>query len=207
MTGRLRCWAIVLGGATLVGCGQPVRNGFVSVHPVALHKSAGRTERIWEAVEGTLRQHRFQLDRVDRRAGVVTTLPVTSQYFFEFWRHDVATRYDFWEATINPIRRWVEVRLRQEGHQGTAMLEVVVHKERLSSPDRQFNSTGAAYQYFGDRLPSTTGLVRVTQEDDRWLDMGRDPAVENLLLRAILKRAGVSVVAEATSSPGSQVPD
>ena len=68
-------------------------------------------------------------------------------------------------------------------------LEVAVHKQRFSSPDRQFNSTGAAYQYFGDSLPATTGEPRVTAADDRWLDLGRDPAMEDRLLQAILERA------------------
>ena len=118
-------------------------------------------------------------------------MPETSQHFFEFWRHDVETRRDSWEASLNPIRRWVEVTVARGNDETWAGLSVVVHKERLSSPDRQFNSTGAAYQYFGDNLPSTTGLARVTAEDDRWLDLGRDPAMEDYLLRIILGGAGI----------------
>ena len=118
-------------------------------------------------------------------------MPETSQHFFEFWRHDVETGHDSWEASLNPIRRWVEVAVTRGNDQTWAELSVVVHKERLSSPDRQFNSTGAAYQYFGDNLPSTTGLARVTAEDDRWLDVGRDPAMEDHLLRVILGGAGI----------------
>jgi len=79
----------------------------------------------------------------------------------------------------------------------------VVHKERLSSPDRQFNSSGAAYQYFGDSLPSTTGLARISEKDDRWLDCGRDPAMEDYLLRAILKRCPAQVAPTTETSPGS----
>jgi hypothetical protein len=85
------------------------------------------------------------------------------------------------------MRRWVEVSLTRTDDGTWTQLAVVVHKERLSSPDRQFNSSGAAYQYFGESLPSTTGQSRVTAKDDRWLDCGRDPAMEDYLLRAILK--------------------
>ena len=67
-------------------------------------------------------------------------------------------------------------------------LAVVVHKERFSSPDRQFNSSGAAYQYFGEGLPSTTGKSWVTAKEDHWLDCGRDPAMEDYILRRILQR-------------------
>ena len=76
---------------------------------------------------------------------------------------------------------------------------MVVHKERLSSPDRQFNSTGAVYQYFGESLPSTTGLERVTAEHDTWLDIGRDLAMEEYLLRGLLQRAGMEPASEHRS--------
>ena len=78
-------------------------------------------------------------------------------------------------------------------------ISVIVHKERLSSPDRQFNSTGAAYQYFGDRLPSTQGLVRVTPEQDVWLDVGKDPAMEEHLLRGIMESAGIDTEPQSPS--------
>ncbi len=118
-------------------------------------------------------------------------MPEGSQHFFEVWRRDVNTRADFWEATFNPMRRWVEVKLTETN--GTASdLTVVVHKERLSSLDRQFNSSGSAYKFFGENLPSTTGKEKVTAEDDRWIDRGRDPAMEQYFADAILKRASNS---------------
>lgn len=147
------------------------------------------TDCLWESIQETLRRGGYRLDRVDREAGIVTTLPESSQHFFEVWRRDVNTRADFWEATFNPIRRWVEVQMT--GTEGSGEIAVTVHKERLSSLDRQFNNTGAAYQYFGENLPSTTGKEKVTADDDRWVDRGRDPAMEQYFLAAILKRAGV----------------
>lgn len=171
------------------GCAAPQRGDYVATREVFIARQSDQADQLWEAIHDVLRRHGFTLDRVDRRAGVVTTLPETSQQFFEFWRHDVDTWRDAWEATLNPIRRWVEVTLAREGDQTWGELAVVVHKERLSSPDRQFNSTGAAYQYFGDSLPSTTGLARATADYDRWLDLGRDPAMEDYLIEAILTRA------------------
>ena len=184
---------IALVGVALVGCAGPQQPDYVSSRQLSVAKPSDQADQLWEAVQETLRRHCFQLDRVDHRAGAITTLPEISRHFFEMWRHDVETRDDFWEATLNPIRRWVEVTLSREDQQSWGKLSVAVHKERLSSPDRQFNSTGAAYQYFGDSLPSTTGLIRVTKGHDRWLDLGRDPAMEDYLLRAILSRAGIAV--------------
>lgn len=170
------------------GCLGPQRSDYRSTRTLDSSSSADDKGRVLLAIQDTLRRCNYRLDRVDLREGLVTTLPETSKHFFEFWRHDVDTRHDFWEATLNPIRRWVEVRLSNDAKADSQVLAVVVHKERLSAPDRQFNSTGAAYQFFGESLPSTTGLDRVTRADDRWLDVGRDPAMEDYLLRRILDR-------------------
>jgi hypothetical protein len=183
----------VLFSMVMLGCATSGPRDYVSSRQVSVPSHSDQADRLWEAAQETLRHHRFQLDRVDRRRGVVTTMPVVSKHFFELWRHDVETWPDFWEATLNPIRRWIEVTLAPDSDQAWTELSVTVHKERLSSPDRQFNSTGAAYQFFGDSLPSTTGLMRVTQEDDRWLHLGRDRAMEDYLLRAILSRARIEV--------------
>ena len=80
---------------------------------------------------------------------------------------------------------------------------VISEVKRPGGPDRQFNSTGAVYQYFGDSLPSTTGLSRVTEKDDHWLDCGRDPAMEDYLLRAILKRCPAQIASTAEAPSGS----
>jgi hypothetical protein len=159
---------------------------------LSVAESPDRADHLWRAVEETLRRHRFRLDRVDRGGGVITTLPETSQSFFEVWRRDVCTTRDWFEASLCPIRRWAEVRFHAGDDGRWNQIEVVVHKERLSTPDRQFNNAGAAYAYFGESLPSTTGAVRVTQEDMRWMDLGRDPAMEDRLLRLILEGAAAA---------------
>ncbi len=148
---------------------------------------------LWDAVLDTLREHRFKLDRVERRTGLATTLPTTSKQFFEFWRQDVATTHDAWESTLNPIRRWVKVTFESDQSLANKRLSVEVHKQRFSSPDRQFNSSGGAYEFFGASLPSTTGIARITAAHNRWIDMGRDPAMEDYLLRKILNRAGIDM--------------
>ncbi len=198
MTSCCRCILIItLLGVVPGGCLGPRRSDYVSSRKIAVTEPSDEADALWEAAQDALRRHRFRLDRVDRRQGVITTMPETSQHFFEVWRHDVDTKPDLWEAILNPIRRRVEVRV-ESGEEGTwTEVACAVRKERFSSPDRQFNSTGAAYQYFSDQLPSTTGLVRVTAEHDRWLDIGRDPAMEDYLLRTILQRAGT----ETTATP------
>lgn len=174
----------------VAGCSTSRRTELVSERNITMPARSADADRLWDAVCDTLREHRYRLDRVDRNTGVVTTLPVISAHVLEFWRKDVATRHDLWESTLNPIRRWAEVTVSAAGDETWAGVSIRVHKERLSSPDRQFNSTGAAYQYFGNQLPSTMGLARITEGHDQWLSIGRDGAMEDYLLGVIFERAG-----------------
>jgi hypothetical protein len=176
--------------AVCLGCQPRPPVTYQSRQQLDIKPDLPSTVQIWEAAKDTLRSHSFPLDRVDRRAGVITTRPEISKQYFEFWRKDVATWRGAWEATLNPIRRWVEVRITPASSGETVKVTVAVYKQRLSAPDRQFNSSGAAYQFFGDELPSTTGAPSVTEEDERWIDRGRDHAMEDLLLEEILRKAG-----------------
>jgi hypothetical protein len=188
---RLILAGVIGSAAAAAGCSAPRRSLGVSTLTVDAELPI-ELDLLFDSARETLRRSRFTLDRVDRRDRIVTTLPVTSQSMFEPWRHDVDTARDLWESTLNPIRRWAEVHLRSESDGAAVTLDVIVHKERLSSPDRQFNSSGAAYQFFGDRLPSTEGLTNVAPEHDRWMDIGRDPAMESYLLTEILEGAGMT---------------
>lgn len=172
------------------GCLGPKHATYESARTVSVNESAPEADALWEAIQETLRRHRYRLDRIDRSAGVITTFPVGSEHFFEFWRHDVDTRADFIEATLNPVRRWVEITLSPAADDASRQLQVQVHKQRLSAPDRQFTSSAAAYQFFAASLPTTTGEM-TADTGEVWLDLGRDPAMENRLLSAILKRAGL----------------
>lgn len=177
----------------VVGCQSPRVDGRRSpsdrppseATPATVSQGVVASDASWEAIKSALRDARFRLDRVDRASGVITTSPMSSQHFFEFWRHDVDTFHDWIDATINPLRRRVTVTLASEGAEQTATLTVEVRKERLSAPDRQFNSSGAAYEFFGSRLPSTTGKPKISASDETWVDAGRDSAMEAWLLKTM----------------------
>lgn len=176
--------------ATQYGCVQTPGVRLESTQKLAVTDPSEQADRLWNAAIDTLRQRRFVLDRVDRSAGVITTLPETSQHLTEPWRKDVYTWRDLAESTLNPLRRWVEVRFAMD--EGTwHAIEVIVHKERLSAPDRQFNNSGAAYAFFGYSLPSTTGLAKITPAQESWVNIGRDEHGEAHLLSAILACAGL----------------
>ncbi len=189
---RWTCSVITLACLCGLGSGCATNRDRVlnSSHHWPVAESLDTQDRLWAAAKETIRRLGYRLDRVDRRAGVISTLPEMSQQLFEFWRHDVDTPQDLWESAFNPIRRRVDIAMRTSlDEPGQMTLEVIVTKQRISSLDRQFNSTIAAYQFFGSGLPATTGQQQSTQVVDKWIDMGRDPAMEDYLLRQILQRA------------------
>ncbi len=179
-----------------LGCLGPRRDDYRSTQPINIANRSDDADRLWSSVRDTLREHRFRLDRVDRRAGVVTTFANTSQQFFEWWRHDVDSWPDYWDATLNPVARRVEVTIAGQDDAATWRdVSVVVYKERFSAPDRQFNSSTASFDFFSYKLPSTTGIEVISPDDETWIPQGRDAAMEERLLLSILDGAKISVAA------------
>ncbi len=193
---KRRCTRLLLPLVALIGCGCRSAGPATgpSTRSILVADRSARGDALWEVTKDVLRGHGYRIDRVDRRAGVITTWPCTSQQVFEFWRNDVCTTADQWEATINPIRRWIEVRFTKDDAGAWRSVSVIAHKERFSSPDRQFNSTGAAYQVFGNQLPVAGGAANASPDDDRWLDVGRDRVMERCIAQRIMDRAGLTDV-------------
>ncbi len=70
--------------ATTTGCLGPRRSDYVVSHAVSIEDPSQQADEVWTAIEEALRRSRFRLDRTDRRAGVMTSFPETSQHFFDF---------------------------------------------------------------------------------------------------------------------------
>ncbi len=172
-------------GVMCAGCAQPAREGDPIRQVVATPTDEDR-DALWSAAEDVLRENRFDIALVDRREGTISTKPTTSEHFFEFWRHDVATPYDFLEASLRTVRRSAVVKI--EGTEGQTELTVKVERERFATPERQFNNSVAAFQMFREELPAEQTGRALTPADDYWIDAGRDLAMEQYLLNRIVKR-------------------
>lgn len=206
---RMRATLFVTGVFLLAvagACQRPVADSG-PVRTTVLLESPESYDAIWSSLREALHDEGFRLALVDRFNGRVTTEPVVSQHFFEFWRRDVATPEDWCQATLNPIRRRVEVILPPpaDGAQEVE-LQVTVHKERLFSPERQFNESGAFFQFFGYALPSVAGGGELHPKTDRWIPVGEDAAMAQVYLAAILKRASVVPASPSvTQNPSADV--
>ena len=106
-------------------------------------------EAVWQASRQTLRRYHFELDRQDRRDGVITTEPLTGMHFFEFWRKDAARPADFGESTIQTIYRTATVTIKPvEPGAGTYKARVDVLLHRSDKPTGHVTSTSEAFSLF-----------------------------------------------------------
>ena len=181
---------ILLVVCATTGCHRPVAPIEPTTQRVLLVDDT-QMDRLWDAARQVLLNHRFELDRVDRRRGLISTLPVTSQGCLEFWRHDVDTAYDLLEATLRTVRRSAVVQVDRQAGATVAEVTVTVRRETFATPERQFNNSASSLRIFGDSLPGVQGERLLTREDDYWIDGGRDGAMERRLLERILLRAAL----------------
>ena len=177
----------VIGFVSFAGCHRPAAP-LDPTQGTVLATNDDDFHRLWEACQAVLRRHRFEIDRKDLRAGLITTFPQTSQHFLEFWRHDVDTPYDLAESSVSTVRRSVTIQISKPQDEGEYTIDVAVNKERLHAVERQINSTAAALRVFSADLPTTAGRKFDPATDMTWTPEGRDAAMEKRLLEVIRKR-------------------
>lgn len=182
---------------TFIGLGVLLSGGLGCQRPAdPVHQTAALVtisdaqefDRLWDNTVDVLRRYHFIPDRQDRSAGVLTTHPVTSAHWFEIWRQDVTTKYAFAESNLANVRRSAEISFDATEVQDEYVLAVRVDVERLSSPERQVNSSAGAYQMFGTTLPLVGGQSLRGNSPDRWLPEGRDASLESTILARIIDR-------------------
>jgi len=145
----------------------------------------------------------FEVERPPRSAERIDTLPLTSSHFTEFWRPDVRTHQGRVESSIHTVQRTITVYMRKAGGSpdqeqaaagasespGPLAIEVVVRKERLAMPTG-IDATGASdmYSVFSGRITALEDYEEKYGVGTRWVDYGRDEALEQYVLKRILKR-------------------
>lgn len=146
----------------------------------------------------------FEVERPPRSAERIDTVPLTSSHFTEFWRPDVRTHQDRVESALHTMQRTVTVYMRKavgspdeerspaagaSESPGGLAIEVVVRKERLSMPTG-IDATGVSemYSVFSGRVKTLEDYEERYGVGTRWVDYGRDEALEQYVLKRILNR-------------------
>jgi hypothetical protein len=148
---------------------------------------------VWDAATQVLWEYRFQIDRSDRRAGVLATAPMTGRYLCEFWRDDAVTAYDVWEGTFQTLYRQVTVTVtKAEGLTTTQpiagyLVAVKVKVTRSDKAQPEVTSASEAYDLFlnpGSVYSETGQAVRKPVVASH-VPLGDDPQLEQAITKKI----------------------
>ncbi len=141
---------------------------------------------VWDEVLDVLREHYFEPDFQNRRAGIILSHPEVSQQPFEFWRADARGWCQWAESALHTVRRQVEIQfVPADDHYD---LDVLVHVQRKSQLERQVTTASGTLTIFRDNVPLYTGQRLKEGDGVHWVDLGRDERLERYLLERIIRR-------------------
>jgi len=175
-----RVIAILVLAAMLQGCSGTPRARVAN--PVTLPCDV---DEVWLAGQADLKGRGFALEKVDRRHGIIETLPRTSSQWYEFWARDVVTAEGRAEASLHTIRRFVRLEL-SVGGADRCDLGCCAQVERFVAGSAAMSGSVRANSVLGSVAGRMPGL-----KDDRrrrggqWVSLGRDAALEQDVLQSI----------------------
>ncbi|MGD0541502.1 MAG: hypothetical protein ABSB33_08285 [Tepidisphaeraceae bacterium] len=154
--------------------------------PAVASASSVDYQRLWAACGQTLRDDQFEIEQEDYREGVLTTWPMVSMQFFEFWRSDAGTLHGVMLDSLQTIRRSVRFELSR-GPDGSYVARPKVLIEQSSHPERRLSSVS---QYAGAFTVTAEAPTRITEEgatvpNRYWYVLGRDEAMEKELADSV----------------------
>ena len=125
--------------------------------------------------------------------GRIETVPQVGATWLEPQRRDSVGNFNRWESTFQTIRRRAVVRVVPDA--AGYLVEVIVEKELEDLPQPENATAGAATFRNDGSLPSRRlEQVGRTQASPRWIQLGRDPPLEQRMLADIHARlSGVNV--------------
>jgi len=190
---RTALCVLIVAALSLPGCVGP--NASPTPAQMICGDGMTRAEVVQAAGEVLTRMH-FAIEKLDAEQGLVRTRPLRGAQFFEFWRSDNASVYDWAEANLQSVRRSVELRVRPEDANTPGLcVECTVSVQRLSLPPNEVAGTSEAYRIHSASMP-TLQRIEVSPQQQRamtWIDLGQDPDLAARILARVerrLKRPG-----------------
>jgi hypothetical protein len=197
----MRKIAIILSAGIWLACTAGCEPGYT--HKLVPDQKLTPVERnyqaVWDAACRVLDDYYFKLDRQDRRAGVITTYPLTGKQWFEFWRKDAVGDEELLENALHTIYRVVKVRITPTADDASrfiASVEVEVFRSNRANPSEGSFSAAlsmiAGANYSERNMPegqpegylmNETGKAVI--EKYALTDLGRDHALEQQLASRI----------------------
>lgn len=173
---------------SLCSCAGWPRSAVAPVTVVSnpLFVNSTNDELVWERAVDVLHEFHFEIARENRLARTIETYPRSGAGLLEPWHPDAPGFFDRLEGTTQPIRRTVQLSLLPSEVQPGYLVSVVVLKEREDFTGKGAGSIGAATFQESQPLQRNLDPVVSAAEADGWIPLGRDPALEQALLRRLM---------------------
>lgn len=156
--------------------------------PAQYRTAPGDFDSLWDAAQQVSRDLLLDIDRRDRRAGLLTTKPAISGQWFEPWRRELQTTEDLADSSVATIRRTIQYELVKESDRYVVAPKVLIERQAIA--DRRVSGVlGRGYfRYDPDTAGSRSTDAGETLPDSYWYAIGRDHALEAKLVELINAR-------------------
>jgi hypothetical protein len=171
--------------AFLSGCGAEYSGKKVE----QIRISDGGKAEAMVAAEMVLGKMGFAILKSDFESGYITTRPLRTGQFFEFWRSDAVGSFNSAESNLHCIRRTVEIKITEEAEQLYVSCDVAV--ERLSLSEAPLEKRSEAYDKFPQREHSGLEWIARDLRENRgaeWIELGEDTELVTVILKQIEER-------------------
>jgi hypothetical protein len=153
--------------------------------PAAAEVEGRDFDTLWQACKEVARGYTFTLDRVDYRAGEISTVPMVSKQWFEPWRFDSGTAYETLANSMGAVRRTLFFNVARNPDQTyTITPRVLVEREAIL--ERRVTDVSQYRLAFSGPGPKIQPREAVTLEPGTypdvpvkyWYPTGRDTQLE-----------------------------
>ena len=159
--------------------------GPVAGNPVLV--PANHPELAWERTVDALHDFKFPILRENKLDGVIETDYVVGSSLLEPWNRDSVGFGNRLESTFQSIRRKALIRL-SPAPQGGYLVAVEAYKEQEDVKGPVANSAGGATFQIDNPLQRDLNQVVGQAAPSGWIPLGRDPDLEQAMLRRIRSR-------------------
>ncbi|WP_010587012.1 hypothetical protein [Schlesneria paludicola] len=170
---------------TFTGCVSMDAYGPQVSNPVFVR--ANNPEEAWERTVDVVHDYLFEIERENKLGGVIETRYKTGASMLEPWHPDSVGSANRWQSTLQSIRRKAYIHFTPAP--GGYMVGVEAIKE-LEDVPRAANFEGGATFLDNSALQRDLNPVVGQATPSGWINQGRDPSLEQAMLRTINRRFG-----------------
>lgn len=179
----------------LVGCisGPPVPNPYLvpghgpSENPlfVPQGQDAQQYQRVYDTVYDVVHRY-FDIAESNMYAGEILGVPRVSAGVFDWITYESYDAYELFQSTAQSIRRRLQVQIIPAEVGGYFVLVKVI--KELEDPGAILPPVANARRLRPDDPTNPKGVTPALNTGQRWIDMGRDTRLEELILSKLKER-------------------